>query len=146
MPHVTVATVIVDGDNYLMVEERDKSSGIMVFNQPAGHLEAGESLQQAALRETLEETAWEAELLGVLGIALYTAPANGVTYHRTTFLGRPLQRAAGAELDPDIHAVHWMDYEAILVNSAKMRSPLTLAAVELHRRGVCHPLDLIYSE
>ena len=146
MPHVTVATVIVDGDNYLMVEERDKSSGVMVFNQPAGHLEAGESLQQAALRETLEETAWEAELLGVLGIALYTAPSNGVTYHRVTFLGRPLQRASGAELDPDIHAVHWMDYEAILANSAKLRSPLTLAAVELHRRGVCYPLELIYSE
>lgn len=145
-PHVTVATVVVQDGRYLIVEERDKSSGELVFNQPAGHLEAGESLQQAALRETLEETAWEIELRGLLGIALYTAPGNGVTYYRTTFLARPLRQLPNAPLDPDIHAVHWLDYEAIRNNSARMRSPLVLKAIEQQRRGLCYPLDFIYSE
>jgi len=145
-PHVTVACVIEQNDKYLLVEERDNSSGNMVFNQPAGHLEEGETISAAALRETLEETGWRIELTGILGIALYTAPANGITYYRTTFLGKPLAPVENAILDPDIHAVHWLDYESILANSARMRSPLVLAAIELQRRGICYPLDLIYSE
>jgi 8-oxo-dGTP pyrophosphatase MutT (NUDIX family) len=145
-PHVTVATVIEREGAYLLVEERDKNSGALVFNQPAGHLDPGESLTEAALRETREETGWEIELSGLLGIALYTAPGNGVTYYRTTFVGKPVHRLEHAVLDPDIHAVHWLDYEAILANSARMRSPLVIAAVEQHRRGNCYPLGLIYSQ
>lgn len=143
-PHATVACVIEDGGKYLLVEERDKNSGELVFNQPAGHLEEGESLTAAALRETLEETAWSIELVGILGIALYTAPANGLTYHRTTFLGTPLRQLENASLDPDIHAVYWFEYEEILANSARMRSPLVLASIERQRQGICYPLDLIY--
>lgn len=145
-PHITVATVIEQNGNYLLVEERDKDTGELVFNQPAGHLEADETLTEAALRETLEETGWSVELTGILGVALYTAPANGITYYRTTFLGRPLQPLENAALDPDIHAVHWLDYEAILANSARMRSPLVLTSIEQQRRGHCYPLDFIYSE
>jgi ADP-ribose pyrophosphatase YjhB (NUDIX family) len=143
-PHVTVATVIEQEGRYLLVEERDKSSGAMVFNQPAGHLEKSESLQEAALRETREETAWHVELLGILGTALYTAPGNGVTYYRTTFLARPLAPIKDATVDPDIHAVHWMDYEEILARSDRMRSPLVLASIKRHREGLCYPLDMIY--
>ncbi len=58
-PHITVACVIEKDGKYLMVEERDKTSGALVFNQPAGHLEEGESIADAALRETLEETGWQ---------------------------------------------------------------------------------------
>jgi 8-oxo-dGTP pyrophosphatase MutT (NUDIX family) len=144
-PQATVACVIADEGKYLLVEERDKSSGEMVFNQPAGHLEDGESIPEAALRETLEETAWAVELTGILGVALYTAPSNGLTYHRTTFLARPLRHLENATLDPDIHAVHWLTYEAILAMSARMRSPLVLASIERQRQGICYPLDLIYS-
>jgi ADP-ribose pyrophosphatase YjhB (NUDIX family) len=145
-PRATVACVIARDNKYLLVEERDKTTGQLVFNQPAGHLEEGETLTGAALRETLEETGWQIELTGVLGIALYTAPGNGLTYYRTTFLGKPLAAIENASLDPDIHAVHWLDYESILANSARMRSPLVLAAIEQQRRGICYPLDLIYSE
>lgn len=144
-PHVTVACVIERDGAYLMVEERDKTTGELVFNQPAGHLEQGESIAEAALRETLEETGWQVELTGVIGIALHCAPNNGISYYRTTFLARPLQRVPNAKLDPDIHAVHWLDYEAILARSARMRSPLALAVIERHRQGVCYPLDLILS-
>ena len=145
IPHITVASVIERDGQYLMVEERDKTTGKLVFNQPAGHLEEGETLVAAARRETLEETGWIIEITAIVGIALYTAPGNGVTYYRTTFLGTPLKAVANAVLEPDIHAVHWLDYEAILTNSAKMRSPLVLAAIEQQRRGIRYPLDLIYS-
>ena len=144
-PHVTVATVIERNGEYLMVEEEDKATGKLVFNQPAGHLEENESIIEAALRETIEETGWEVSLRGVLGVALYRAPANGVTYFRTTFLATPLRALENVQLDPAIHAVHWLDYEAILDNSARMRSPLVLAAIDQHRKGVCYPLDLIYA-
>lgn len=144
-PHATVACVIERDGHYLLVEERDKTTGAMVFNQPAGHLEAQESLQAGALREVREETGWHVELTGVLGIALYTAASNGVTYLRTTFLGRPIAPLEDAVIDADIHAVHWLDYDAILANSARMRSPLVLSSIERQRRGLCFPLDLIDS-
>lgn len=143
-PHVTVATVVEQKGRYLMVEEPDKATGALVFNQPAGHLDPGESLREAARRETLEETCWQVALTGVLGVALYPAQ-NGVLYHRTTFLAEPLFRDSGAALDPDIHAVHWLTYEEIRANSARMRSPLVLAAIEQYRKGLCAPLDLIYA-
>jgi 8-oxo-dGTP pyrophosphatase MutT (NUDIX family) len=143
LPHVTVATVIEDDSHYLLVEERDKASGALVFNQPAGHLERAETLPQAALRETLEETGWEIELVGILGVALYTAPANDITYFRTTFLGRPLRRVEGAVLDADIHAIHWLDYEAICVRAARMRSAMVIADIERHRSGILYPLGMI---
>jgi len=145
-PHVTVATVIEDKGRYLLVEERDKTSGEMVFNQPAGHLEEGETLAAAALRETLEETGWQVELTGILGLALYTAPGNNITYYRTTFVARPVGAVEGALLDPDISKIHWLDYRAIQANSARMRSPLVIAAIEQYREGRCYPLDLIFSE
>ena len=142
-PHATVATVVERDGRSRSVEERDKTSGEMVFNQPAGHLERGESLMDAAYRETLEETRWEIGLTAVLGISLYQAP-NGKTYLRTTFLATPEREQATRDLDPDISAVHWMSYEELLAQSGKMRSPLVLAAIEQHRKGICYPLDLIY--
>jgi 8-oxo-dGTP pyrophosphatase MutT (NUDIX family) len=142
-PHVTVACVIEKDGKYLMVEERDKFSQKLVFNQPAGHLEDGESLAQAARRETLEETGWRVELTGVLCVALHRVPKNAVTYYRTTFLATPIEQVENAVLDPDIHAVHWLDYGEILAQSARMRSPVALAVIERHRRGTCYPLDLI---
>lgn len=142
--HVTVATVVCREDRYLLVRERDKQTGQMVYNQPAGHLEPGETLLAAAVRETLEETGWHVEVTGLLGSALYTAPSNGVTYHRTTFVARALQREEHAQLDPDIDSVHWLSYEEIQAESARMRSPLVLASIERHRRGQCYPLEFIY--
>lgn len=144
-PRITVACVIERDGSYLMVEERDKTTGEMVYNQPAGHLEDGESITAAALRETLEETGWRIKLTAVLGIALYLAPSNGITYYRTTFLAEPLEFVDDATLDPDIHAVHWLAYEEILARSARMRSPLAVAVIERHRQGLNFPLDLIHS-
>ncbi|HAB01477.1 MAG TPA: NUDIX hydrolase, partial [Pseudomonas sp.] len=88
-PHITVATIVEDEGKFLFVEEF--KAGQHVFNQPAGHLEPNETIAQAALRETLEETAWEVQLSGVVGIYLYTAPSNGVTYQRICFAARPVR-------------------------------------------------------
>ena len=73
---------------YLMVEERDKISGELVFNQPAGTLRRRSRCRQLRCGKPWRRPAGS-ELIGVLGIALYTAPANGITYYRTTFLANP---------------------------------------------------------
>lgn len=142
-PHLTVATVVFRDGRYLLVEERDKQTGAIVFNQPAGHLEPGESLAEAARRETREETGWTVELLGILGFALYRAPANGATYYRSSFLADAVARPEDAKLDPDILAIHWLCHEELAGLSDRMRSPLVLADIERHRRGTLYPLDLI---
>lgn len=141
-PHVTVATVVEDNGRYLLVEEQAESG--LVFNQPAGHLEADESLQRAALRETLEETGWQVALEGVVGIGLYTSPVNGVTYHRTTFYARPVKHFRARPLDDGIVRAVWMSYEEIVAESARMRSELVIDVIERYRDGHRYPLAMIY--
>jgi 8-oxo-dGTP pyrophosphatase MutT (NUDIX family) len=140
--HATVATVVEQDGRFLLVEER--SSEGLVINQPAGHLEADESLQEAARRETLEETGWHVEIQGLLGMALYTAPGNGVTYLRTTFHGTALHCETDPVLDSGIVRCVWLSYEEMQAESARMRSPMVLAAVELYRSGQHVPLEFIY--
>lgn len=140
--HVTVATVVEKDDRFLLVEE--KATGGLVLNQPAGHLEPGETLVQAAERETLEESGWEIQVEGIVGLALYTAPSNGVTYHRTTFFARALQHHNNLELDEGIIRCVWLSYGEMQQQAQRMRSPLVLAAVEHYRAGQRYPLDLIY--
>lgn len=141
-PHVTVATVIEKDGKFLLVEEL--AGGELVFNQPAGHLDPNETLQQAAVRETFEETGWHIELQGIVGIALYKAPSNGVTYHRTTFFARAIQHDANASLDDGIQRAVWLSYEDILQRSDRMRSKLVIKAIEQYRAGHQHPLAMIY--
>ena len=140
-PHVTVATVVEDQGRFLLVEELADNRA--VFNQPAGHLEADESLTQAALRETFEETGWEIELTGVIGIYLYTSPANGITYQRVCFAGKPLRHIAESELDQGIIGPRWMSREEIAGCSERLRSHLVLRCVDDCIKGPLFPLELI---
>ena len=78
LPHITVATIVERAGKFLMVKEN--SGGRLVYNQPAGHVEVKESLLDAAIRETLEETAWRVNLEKLLGIYQYTSPENGYLY------------------------------------------------------------------
>ena len=98
-PHVTVATIVQRNNQYLMVEEEDQ--GRTVINQPAGHLDPGETLLQAALRETREETGWEVRLKHCTGIYQYHSPGNDTTYVRFSFAAEPV-RDLQTPLDPDI--------------------------------------------
>jgi len=143
-PHVTVATVIERDEKYLLIKE--ESEGELVFNQPAGHLEADETLIEAALRETYEETGWTVSIEGIVGIALYRSPINGITYHRNTFFASPVQHHPDQPLDEGIKAAVWMTYEEMLDNKQSMRSPLVIKAVAQYREGHRYPLEMIYSE
>ena len=140
-PHVTVACVVERDGRFLLVEEW--ADGRLVYNQPAGHVEAGESLTDAATRETLEESGWDVELKGVIGISLYHAPGNQASYLRTTFFAVPRRRLE-FELDQGIERALWLSHEEMLANSVKMRSPSVLASVQQYLAGGYHPLSLIY--
>lgn len=140
-PHATVAVVIEDDQGrFLLVEEL--SHGQVVFNQPAGHVEEGEKIIDAAFREALEETGWEVEPEHFLGIYTYTAPANGVTYYRFCFTARALSRVT-RDLDDGIIAAHWLTVDEIRQHSDKLRSPLVLQCIEDYRNGRRFPLDVI---
>lgn len=141
LAHSSVATIVEKDGLFLMVEERDGER--TVFNQPAGHLENGESLFQAAVRETLEESAWEVELTDFLGLYHYPAP-NGVTYIRHCFVARPLAHHAARALDTGIIAAHWFSAEAILAPDFRARSPIVRRTLQDYLRGVRYPLDVIY--
>jgi ADP-ribose pyrophosphatase YjhB (NUDIX family) len=139
-PHITVATVIEDDGRFLFVEEHKE--GRLVLNQPAGHFERGETLREAARRETLEETAWEVELTAVVGIYLYTAPSNGVTYQRVCFAARPLRRK-DHPLDRDITATHWLTREELAADPKRWRSELVMRCIDDYLTGPLHSLDVI---
>ncbi len=140
-PHITVATVVEDRGRFLLVEEF--AEGRAVFNQPAGHLEADESLLQAALRETLEETGWDIELTGVIGIYLYTAPSNGVTYQRVCFAARPVRHHPQLALDEGIIGPRWLSREELAVQPQRWRSELVLRCIDDYLAGEVFPLTLI---
>ena len=140
--HVTVATIVERDGKFLLVEEQSDNG--LVFNQPAGHLEKDETLQQAAIRETLEETGWSVALKGVVGIGLYTAPTNGVTYQRVTFYAESTRHHPERELDTGIIGARWLSLEEIRAQSDKLRSPLVLEVIQRYLDGHRYPLEMIY--
>jgi ADP-ribose pyrophosphatase YjhB (NUDIX family) len=140
-PHVTVATIVERENRFLMVYE--DSDGKLVYNQPAGHLEPNETLQQAAIRETLEETRWTVRLTGVVGVNLYTSPGNGITYCRTTFIAEALQQDTFRQLDTGIIEAVWLTYEEILQRKDQLRSFMTLQIIDEYRAGRRFGLDVI---
>jgi 8-oxo-dGTP pyrophosphatase MutT (NUDIX family) len=122
---------------------KETKEGRSVYNQPAGHLEPNESLQDAALRETLEETAWHIELKHALGVTLFTAPGNGVTYCRVSFAGDALKHDPDRALDPDIDEALWLSYEEIRALENDLRSPIVLQVIEEYLAGQHFPLNFI---
>ncbi|MGE7956045.1 NUDIX hydrolase [Pseudomonas sp. NPDC089530] len=140
-PHITVATIVEDQGRFLFVEEFQGDQP--VFNQPAGHLDADESLLQAAIRETLEETGWDIELTGVVGIYLYTAPSNGVTYQRVCFAGKPLRHHPDLQLDDGIIGPRWLSRDELLALRPQWRSELIIQCLDDYLAGQLHSLALI---
>jgi len=140
-PEITVAALVQQQDRFLMVEER--ASGGVVFNQPAGHLEDGESLAEAVIRETLEETAWTVEPLAVTGVYLWQNPANGKTFLRVAFAVRCLQHDSKRELDEGILRTMWMSRDDLLADHARLRSPMVLSCIDDYLAGRRYPLDVL---
>lgn len=141
LAHSSVATIVEHNGRFLMVEERD--SDRLVFNQPAGHLDEGETLFHAAVRETLEETGWEVELTHFLGLYHYPAP-NGVTYIRHSFAARALRHHANRELDTPIVAAHWLTAAEIMAPNFAARSPIVRRSLQDYLKGHRYPLSLVY--
>lgn len=140
-PHSTVATIVEQDGRFLLVEETD--DGRTVFNQPAGHLDEGETLFAAAVRETLEETAWHVTLTDYLGTYVYRGP-NAVTYIRHCFIAAPERHDSELTLDDGIIAAHWLPAETIFEPGFPVRSPLVRKTLEDYLAGRRLPLDCIY--
>lgn len=140
IPHVTVATVVEHNGKFLMV--REKSNGRTVYNQPAGHVEANESLIAAAERETLEETAWHVKVTQLLGIYQYTSEENGVSYVRHCFIAEPIEENTKSPLDEDIIEAVWLEASTIEQKESELRSPLVFQAIRDYLGGVTFPLSL----
>lgn len=142
-PRVVVASIIEQNGRYLMVEEQVQ--GKLVINQPAGHLEFGESIIDAVRRETLEETGYRFEPDGLLGMLLIENDDPDRVYLRFAFRGKAIEKVAGYQTDPDIIASHWLTEDEIRRHPRLTpRNDLVLNSIALYQQGVHLPLDAIH--
>ncbi len=140
-PDVTVATVVVADGKLLCVEER--VNGRLVINQPAGHLEPDESLFDAALRETREETGWDVRLTSFLGAYQWKAAESGRHYLRFAFAAEPERHDPTRKLDDGIVQALWLTPDELLAARERHRSPLVWQAVSDHLAGHRSPLTVL---
>jgi 8-oxo-dGTP pyrophosphatase MutT (NUDIX family) len=140
-PDVTVAAVVPrDDGRFLLIEERVR--GVLVLNQPAGHLEAGETLLDATVRETLEEAAWDIEPQAYLGTYQWTAP-DGAHFLRFAFSARAIRHHPERALDEGVVTALWLSVDELRARGEQLRSPLVLRTVEDYLAGVRLPLDAV---
>ncbi|MCX7555480.1 NUDIX hydrolase [Xanthomonadaceae bacterium JHOS43] len=139
MPRVTVATIVVRGNELLFVEEESPQG--LVLNQPAGHLEPGESLLDAAARETLEESAWSVRLTHLVGIYQWRAP-GGRDYVRVGFVAEPLSHDPVRELDDGIRRALWLTPAQMRAERDRLRSPMVERLVDDWLGGSRFPLAM----
>jgi 8-oxo-dGTP pyrophosphatase MutT (NUDIX family) len=138
---VTVAAIIERAGKFLMVEERAGAG--LVLNQPAGHLEQGESLLAAVAREALEETGHRFDPEHVVGFYLWHSPDADTTYLRVAFCGEVEPTADVAALDEGIVAVHWLSRAQLVGRAHQLRSPMVLRCIDDYLAGQRYPLDCI---
>ena len=142
-PEITVASVIERDNRFLLVEEETEYG--VLLNQPAGHLEANETLVEAAVRETLEETACELiprALVGVYLLQYNLKNDEKVSFLRFTFTG-DIGLKQNRPLDPDILRTVWMTYDEIAACPEKHRSSLVLKSIDDYRNGQRMPLSVL---
>ncbi len=140
-PHATVAAIIEDDSRFLMVEEI--ADGQRVLNQPAGHLDPGESLIDAVIRETREESAWGFHPSALTGIYLWDQPGTSRSFLRFAFCGRHHDFDAGQTLDDGILRTVWRTREQLLEASGHLRSPLVMRCIDDYLAGKRYPLDML---
>ena len=144
-PNVTVAAVIEDAGRYLLIEEETPEG--LRLNNPAGHLDPGESPVQAVIREALEETACAFEPQHFLGLymARFVRPERGedVTYVRLAYSGTVGPPQADRSLDHGIVRRLWLTLDEVRASAVRHRSPLVLRCIEDHAAGRRFPLDVV---
>ena len=151
-PSVTVAGIIEKDGQYLLVEEHTPNG--LMFNNPAGHLDPGESPLQACVREVLEETAFHFTPTALVGIYLSrflkqasaNEPAQDISYLRFAFTGELGALEAGRALDEGIVRTLWMSIEKMQATQARHRSRLLLRCAQDHAAGQRFPLETVYTD
>ena len=139
-PAITVAAIIERDGRFLMVEEETREG--LRLNQPAGHVEVGESIAAAAARETLEESAWHVRPTALVGVYHWQSPRRD-TYVRFTFAAQAQVHEPSRALDVGIVRVHWLAYDDIAARARLLRSPFVLRSLDDYRAGRRWPLGLI---
>jgi len=140
-PHATVAAIIERDGKFLMVEEL--IHGEHLFNQPAGHLDPDESLIDAVIRETREESAWQFIPQAVTGIYLWKHPDSGKTFLRVAVCGSCENHDPEQTLDDGIIRAVWKSRDELTQASCKLRSPMVLNCIDDYLTGKRYPLDLL---
>lgn len=140
-PDLTVAAVVERDGQFLLVEERVGNA--MVFNQPAGHVERGEELIAAAIRETLEESAWTFQPEALTGIYLWDQPEKQRSFLRFTFCGKVTKHDPQRRLDRGIERALWMDRAQLVMRSSRLRSPMVLRCIDDYLAGRRYPLGVV---
>ncbi|MFM0213814.1 NUDIX hydrolase [Paraburkholderia sediminicola] len=146
LPHVTVAAIVERDGRFLVVEEHTADG--LRLNQPAGHLEAGETLLEAVIRETLEETAhpFTPEALVGMYMTHFERPGSeGVTYLRFTYCGTSGAADLERALDPDIVRTLWMSADELRACPERHRTPLVMQCLDDYLAGRRFPLDFVHT-
>jgi len=141
-PRVTVAAIVEREGRFLLVRERS-SNGELVINQPAGHLEAGESLVEAVVRETLEETGWGFVPRALVGIYQWEHPSGTLSFVRFALCGEVTVHDPDRSLDDGIEEAVWLSVAEIMERRETLRSPLVLQGINDYLAGERHPLTLL---
>jgi 8-oxo-dGTP pyrophosphatase MutT (NUDIX family) len=144
-PHVTVAAIIERDARFLVVEEHTPAG--LRLNQPAGHLEPGETLVDAVVRETLEESAHAFTPEALVGVYMthFGKPGeSGATYLRFTYCGSVADVPQPRALDPDIVRTLWMSADELRAASARHRTPLVMKCIDDYLAGVRVPLEFVH--
>lgn len=147
-PSVTVAAVVEQDGKFLLVEEHTPEG--LKLNNPAGHLDEGESLVQACIRETLEETAHPFTPTALVGMYMSrmqrASTGEDVTYLRFAFCGSVGQAISGQALDTGIVCALWLTPQEIIASQARHRSPLLLRCMQDYLRGQRFPLESLWTD
>jgi len=142
-PNVTVAAVVERDGRFLIVKEHtDLGIG---FNQPAGHLERGETLSDAVVRETLEETGWRVTPQALIGVYQAEAAHADITYLRFAFLCHAIEHLPEQPLDQGIIEAQWLSREEINSLGAQLRSPAVMRCLDDYLAGQRYPLEMIHT-
>ncbi|ABV87857.1 NUDIX hydrolase [Shewanella pealeana] len=142
-PNTTVACMIEAQGKYLLVEELIE--GETQYNQPAGHIEANESIINACIREVKEETGLSIEPQGLVGIYQFSA-SETLAFVRYTFYLKLDKQLASQPEDPAIQALKWLTLDDIVALSPQLRSPLVLKSIADYLAGNRYPLSILNDE
>jgi 8-oxo-dGTP pyrophosphatase MutT (NUDIX family) len=138
---LTVSAVVEQDGKFLMIEER--SSGVIVVNQPGGHIDAGESPEQAAMREALEESGCRIKVNSLLGVYLWIHPQSRQNFLRIVYVADFISQDWKRKLDDGIYAVHWYSLSDIKHRARDLRTPTVLRSIEDYLAGQRKPATLL---